>query len=120
MEHLVDRFSKPGELVADLFSGILPPAKACLGHLQHRRFIGCKVNSKCFAERTEALAERCFGQVMNEKSDISDTDKAMDACKIVVRALSRLQVRGQMRLGKVPDELYPVQIFPLHRLCFAK
>lgn len=41
----VDKLSKPGELIIDLFSGIFATAKACLEHPRHCGFAGCKVDA---------------------------------------------------------------------------
>lgn len=97
MQVLVDNFSKSGEQVDDLFSGTLAIANACLELQRHRRFLGCKHDSECFAAITQALVEMYATRVLNEKSEYFCTDELMDAWKTVVQALFGLQARMRMR-----------------------
>lgn len=55
MENLVRGFSKPGELIADLYPGTFTTVKACLGLPRHYCFVGYQDVSESFAASTEAL-----------------------------------------------------------------
>lgn len=59
-------------------------SKACLEPPWHRRFAGCDVNAKRFALRKESLIEMYAKLVLNEKSNISETNKVADECQIVI------------------------------------
>lgn len=45
MEYL-SRYSKPGDLVVDLFAGTCTTAVACLSLQHHRKFVGCDIDRK--------------------------------------------------------------------------
>lgn len=53
---------------------------------------------ECFAASTEALAEAYAREILNKKSDICNSDKVVDACKILVGAVAELRTKKQMRL----------------------
>lgn len=55
MQDVVDKLSKPDELVGDLLYGTFATAKAYLDLPQHGRFVGCKVDFECFAASTQVL-----------------------------------------------------------------
>lgn len=54
---LINKFSKPCELVYDLSSGTFLTAKAYLQLLLHYSFVGCRAAVECSVARTEKLAE---------------------------------------------------------------
>lgn len=56
-EDLVERFSKTGELVVDLFFCTFLTATACLESPWYRHLLGCNVDTGCMTESTEALDE---------------------------------------------------------------
>ena len=45
MMELVQRYSKPGDIVADFFVGTCTSAVACISLLDHRKFVGCDADS---------------------------------------------------------------------------
>lgn len=79
-ESLVNNFPILAELVVHLFSGMFDTAKVCLEFPQHCGFAGCKVYGVCFPANTEALAQTCASQVLNERYDI------FGKCEVVARA----------------------------------
>lgn len=114
VQNVFDYFSKPGELVVHLFHDSL----ATVGEHQelppHRRFTGCKDDAKYFAASTEELVETYAKKVLNKKSDMSGSDKVVNACKILFQALDRLQARKEMRSCKMLVGTCPVWSFPSH------
>lgn len=77
-------------MVAALFFGAFPAAKACLELLRHHRSVSCEVDAGYFAASTEALVTMFVRQVLNQMSDISDSNEMLDACGIMVLVLDRL------------------------------
>lgn len=65
MQDIFDQFSRPGELVVDLFSSAFVAAYKSLVFLQRRRFVSCKFNVHCFGASTEPLGETFARKVLN-------------------------------------------------------
>lgn len=118
MEELVNKFSKPGELVTTLLSGTSVTAKACPELSWYRRFVGYRINAECFVESREALVDKYARQVPDEMFDICSSHGVVDACMIAVRMSDKLQVRKRLRSWMVPVALHPVQMFQSHVLHF--
>ncbi|MEM1002550.1 MAG: DNA methyltransferase, partial [Bacteroidota bacterium] len=71
MSNLIEKFSKPGDLVVDCFSGTFSVAKACFLLSKHRRFIGCDKDPVCLERTEDKLIEIFARQLLNPRSDIS-------------------------------------------------
>lgn len=84
MQEVVDKFSRPSELVVDLFFPILATEKRCSKLLQHHSFLRCKVDIEFFATRAKALAETYAKLALKKKSDIFSTDEVVHASKITI------------------------------------
>lgn len=98
MEHLVDRFSKSGDLVVNRPSGTISTSWVCAELPPHRRFIGCRVHSCFSAASKKALVKAFSRKIINENMDISGTDEVADAGKTVVQPLDAMSPKNQMRL----------------------
>ena len=55
MTWLIERFTKPGDLVLDPYMGSGPIAKAC--HMTGRRYIGCEVERQYVDVAVKRLAQ---------------------------------------------------------------
>lgn len=86
---------------------------ACLKLLQHLQFIGCRDEAAYFVASKEISAKTYPRQILNEKTDISGTNKVIGALEMMVRALDEFQAKKQMRSWKEPSELGSLQVFPL-------
>lgn len=83
--NLMYKFSKHGDLLVDLFSGVFVTGSVCLEISWHRDLTGCKVDTDCFSARTEALDETFARQFLKENTYCSDTEEIVSPCKILVR-----------------------------------
>lgn len=107
-QDLVNLFSKPDDLVTDLFSSTSAAAKACLYFSRHSQFVGYKVHVDWFAAGIKSLVEKYATQVWNEKLGIFSSDEVLDACKTVDWAFNRLRAREWMRSWKMSSVMLPV------------
>lgn len=97
MQDLVERFSKPGELIVDLFSGTFAIAETCLKVRRPHRCVSCKDNDDHFAAITEVLFETYAIKVLEEKLQISGIPEMVCAYNTVSPALAGLLTRTCMR-----------------------
>lgn len=80
IKDLVDKLPKPGETVAEIFSGMFSTAKASMERSWQHRFVDYEVDANCFPKSMKTLVEKYGRLVFNEKSDIPGTNEIEDAC----------------------------------------
>lgn len=66
-KHLVEKFTKPGNLVQEASAGTFSVAKACMIILKHRKFIGCAVDPSCVAKPIPQLIMLNARQLLREE-----------------------------------------------------
>lgn len=116
MRDLVEKFSKPCELVVDPFSGTF--ATACLELLRLRHFVGCKVDVGCPAASTKALDKTYARQILGKKSDNLCKEKLVNVYRIVLRASNCSRARKWGGSWNVPVVLCSAPMFPWHITLF--
>lgn len=84
MENHANKFSKPSELVVDLFSATSVIVQTCLTLSLHLRCAVCKAEAEFFAASTKALVETYTSKVFNGELEISGGYEVVDACQIVI------------------------------------
>ena len=116
MKDIVSKFSKPGDLVMDPFSGTCSTAKACLSLNKHRRFVGCELDENCLKQSIEGVLKVFAEQVLSDTSDIHGSPELENDCNLYVRYLDAKDKRERHDRWTVPGGLHPVQTFPRHIL----
>lgn len=71
----------------------------------------CDFDKKCFKEPVQGLVERYAMQILNTNSDISGSEEAEDACKVVVRAMNGFIAMKQVCTWEAPLRFLLVQAF---------
>ena len=85
LRELISRFSKPRDLVVDLFGGTFSTAVACFTIPQHRRFAGCEPDESCFKVAEENTVFRFATAIFDKSSDITLSDDFATAAALVRR-----------------------------------
>ena len=62
LKELIMRYTKPGDIVMDMYAGTFSVALACLTLPQHRVFVGCELDTWCFDHAMNALVTRWAAQ----------------------------------------------------------
>ena len=113
MSDIIEKFSKPGDLVVDPCSGTFSVAKACLLLPKHRRFVGCDLDPACLQHTEDRLIELFARQLLNPRSDISTRDdKLTSSAQNLVAEIERLKVTKRAAAWNTPKGLSPMQNFP--------
>jgi len=114
MMDIISKFTKPGDIVVDMFSGTFPTAKACMKLDKHRRFVGCDLDYKCIKFSMESLVRTYAEQLLNPSSDIEGNDELVADASSYLKGLSRLDSKTERDLWNAPAGFPPVQVFPDH------
>lgn len=96
IQDFVYRFSKPGSsfLIRSLVH--MRPRRCVWNFRDIIALWDAELMPVTSHQSTNALVEICQRPRFSEKSEIPDKNEAMDACKIVVRALDELRASKQM------------------------
>ena len=116
---LVQKFSKPGDIVVDLFSGTYSTFHACLLCDEPRRFYGCDLDESTLDLCEERILESYARQLLNVKSKLTPSSEQLkqDAQEIV-RDAERFKINKRVTAWSTPDGLSPVQNFPIYIIKF--
>lgn len=83
LKELISRFSQPGDLVVDLFGGTFSTAVACFSLRQHRRFLGCELDKRCFDHAFNHVCVQFAQAVCDEGGNLEVPDEVKEAAKAV-------------------------------------
>lgn len=75
-------FSTAGNLVMDFGAGTCSTAEVCMLIVQHSKFLGCTLNPEVLVAAEPYLVLTLAFQVLNPKSDISESVEVEAAAKV--------------------------------------
>ena len=124
LRELISRFSKPGDIVVDLFSGTYSTAIACMTMRDglYRKFIGCEKDATCHGSAQPLLLD-CF--VRQGRDGVFGEATKNDISSILANKEWNYSIRsnvGSERLrhrSDAPDGFPSVSSLPLHMLRFV-
>lgn len=115
MKFLINKFTKPGDLVCDPCGGTMPAAKACIELDQQRKFIGTDEDQWCVSYADEVIIATYAKQLLCSNSDITSSDpKVMQAAQVAFMEVERLRLKSRLDAWVCPTGLVPIQTFPPH------
>ena len=84
LKELISRFTKPGDIVADLFAGTFSTAAACMTLPKHRVFIGCELKEDAYNLSRNKMIELFASVLQDPFSDIkTDSAAILEDAKLV-------------------------------------
>lgn len=107
MEDIVQKFSKPGNLVVDASAGTFSVATACTVLLKHRKVIGCGVDPGCMTEAMLQLILLYARQVLSTESKIDGKGEVRSLAKMYVKAGERWRCETVWACGRIKKALLP-------------
>ena len=114
LKELINRFSKPGDLVEDFFAGTFSTAHACLELPSSRSFVACKQDLKCLElSRAHTIRKVAFYAVSNT-SDWSVSPQGMIHAK-GIKSTFRAAISDDPQ-WKAPQGMAQYQQLPVHIL----
>lgn len=121
LKELIERYSKPGDIVADMFAGTLSTARACMEISEHRVFVGCDLDKECVTCAMPLVYETFARQLLDLKSTIrGDTEAHHCASQFLDHPLQQRRLSAAICQLGAPDGLVMYQKLPdyLHQfLC---
>ena len=115
LKYLINKFTKPGDLVVDVCAGIFSTMRACMEMEKHRRFVGCDKDAMCARIVQDEMIRFFSEQVHNQFSDI--TVQSIDIrqhTQTVVQYCNQAEVKKRADAWSTPPGLFPQQNFPPH------
>lgn len=109
---LMSRFSQPGDIVVDLFSGTFSAALAAMLIPEHRLFVGCELESFCVQEASNNLYKRLAGIIHRKESDLVVSAEVRAACPLLKTRVPDKQVKDSSWIA--PNGYPPYQCLPPH------
>lgn len=88
MMDIVERLTRPGDIVVDFTAGTFPVLKACMLLPKHRRFVGCDIDKMCVEASQQSAVLTYAKQVLSASSDIEGTDAVREAAQVYVKAFT--------------------------------
>lgn len=85
MMDIIEKFTKPGDLVVDPCAGTFSVAMACMLMPKHRKFVGCDKDDSCLENSMTSLVALFARQILNPNSDIDGTDHDKVHAKVLLR-----------------------------------
>lgn len=116
LKELVSRFSQPGDIVVDLFSGTFSTAVACFQLEKHRRFVGCEQDTNCFEIARDFVTKRFAESIVDGINDI-DTPASIKLKAVELGKRKVLKKSGDPK-WYAPAGLPPFQRFPTQLMRF--
>ena len=116
MSALVQKFTRPGDLVFDPFAGTFSVPKACLSRAKHRRFVGGDLDEGFVATAYPHVLATFVHHALKEESDVRVPSTALHVMKKFA-ALNKNRVVDirQIDWGNPPG-CPPLQFTPRHIL----
>lgn len=112
MIDLVIKFFKHGYLVLDFYCDTLSTVKACLMLPNHRRLIGCKMETECDKQSEPYLVETCALQLLETQSDLTGCKKLFSAAKTFLTTRDAKNANRTKNHWPTPPGIHPFQTFP--------
>lgn len=98
----------------DTCTGTFVISKACLWLPELRRFGARENNSACFQDEAPLLVEGYGKQISSADSDMTGSDEAAEASKVVVIEVAAFPSKRGFDCWNVAPGLAPVQSFSAH------
>lgn len=117
MKDIVQKFVKPRTLFVENSAERCSVSKACAPLSNHRRFVGCKVDSSWKNKVVMLLILLFARQALIEESDINGKRLARSSTEVYDKAVEPIEKRRLSDVREVPGGLLPMQTFPPHILC---
>lgn len=115
LKELISRFSQPGDIVVDLFSGTFATALACFDIPEHRQFVGCEKDNNCYSHATKHVF-KCISRIISErKTDMHFSPALLDAALYVNNYDKNFRMPSDPG-WKSPKDMPQYQILPQHLL----
>lgn len=93
MKKIVQKFTKPGDLVMYACAGTLSATKACMNLLKHRKFIGCAVDPSCVTEMMTQLILPNAQELLSKESHIDGEGKVCSPAEVYVKTVEAIEVQ---------------------------
>ena len=116
LKELICRFSQPGDLVVDLFSGSFSTALACLQLEHRRRFVGCEQDNACFDTARDFITKRFAECIVEGNSNFNAPPPIKSIAEELVQR--KLLKKGGDPKWCAPNGVPPFQRFPPHLVKF--
>ena len=112
MMDIIEKFTKPGDLVVDPCAGTFSVAMACMLMPKHRKFVGCDKDDSCLENSMTSLVALFARQILNPNSDIDGTDHDKVHAKVLLRELDAIEAKRRLDIWDIPPGVPVVQTFP--------
>ena len=88
MAELIHMFTKPGDVVVDLFAGTFAVSKACVMSGQPLMFVGYDADDLCVKKARSEVMRWFIQSVLREQNPIPATTEERTWARIVLKAIS--------------------------------
>lgn len=113
-QELISRFSQPGDIVVDFFSGSFPISLACVSLPSHHIFVGCEIEDSFFQLEKQHVIQT-FAAITSDPQQITDIELPWaELPAATILRLSRESRRGGDAFWVTSAELSQFQRFPEH------
>lgn len=118
MKDLVGKFTRGRDVVMDFCTGTYPTAKTSMLLDQHRKFVGCDLDSDLLMAAKPDLLLTFALQVLNPKSDITGDEEVRAAARAFKEKVAVVSARRRATAWEAPPGLDATQMMPRHVLHF--
>lgn len=80
--------------------------------LQHCRIMGCEIDTDCYNQSYISVEETLLRQALNEDSDITGLEEAVEAAKLFVKAIDVIDARSRKMIWETSLGLSTTQSLP--------
>lgn len=110
LKELVCRYSRPGDMVVDFFSGTFSTAVAAITLPEHRIFIGTELDKACYDIAVDSMCRRVAVHLATNRTDISIPRAVRHSMELLQAAHVRARARDDM--WEAPPRMPQYQCLP--------
>ena len=115
LKFLINKFTKPGDLVLDPCGGTFSTLHACMALDNHRTFLGGDRDSECTVAVEDDLLRVFASQLLNPRSDLTTSNVGYTKAAQTVRNHDiQTKINERFDAWSIPPGLVPMQSFPDH------
>lgn len=112
MKGLMQKLSRPDDLVVNFYAGARFAAKVCMLLDQHRKFVIRHVTSETLSATEAGFVLTFASQVLSLKYDISCSGKVNDATKMFEEERAEFLISNMGSVWEVPSGLEATPVLP--------
>ena len=119
LKHLITKYTLPGCIVVDPFSGTFSTARACLTLPQPRVFFGWEKDTQCFLQSEQYVINAFLRSIRRGNPMEINTLTIQDQINAFRRYMADKQIERRKASSETPPGLPKYQLFPSHILQFV-